>query len=240
MRMTRKLLLLVGFTVLLHSAMPLGASTRTNARPDGEYWLSLKRAERLQLITGMFTGISMAISYGELSTEAGSKLQLDMTFDEIVATFDTFYSEPRNKTIRIESAWIIGVMRHAGVQEQVISKLIGDLRGVANGNLPDRSEPLPTKYPEVYDVALNYVDRSKVLRELLGGEIEIGRKRANAWALGPDQGEAYVFVDVKGPKAEGRLNGHAKRSGGKWLYDDLEVLVIGTGEIVDILQDTKH
>lgn len=211
-----------------------------SAKTDGDYWGSLNAKERRQLLHGMFIGTWIASRYGDMSTETASKLSIRMSLDDAVKSFDAFYREPLNRPIGFEEVWFIHAARANDVPEETITKLIGDLRATLAGKAPPLTEPLPTKHPEVYDIALNFADRSKVLRELFGDDIEYANERANAWALGPDQGEAYVFIDTASSKATGRMSGHAKRIGGKWVYDDLQVLVIGTGEIIDLLKDSKE
>ena len=233
--------LLAGLLVVFSARLVVGSDKQhTGSRPNGEYWRALSKPERSQLVIGMFVGLGMGASYGDLSDEVLRKVRPRMTFDQIVSAFDSFYSEPLNRPIPIESAWIVSATRDAEVSEETIAKLVGDLRAVSTGKAPASTQPPPTKHPEVYDIALNHADRSAEFRKAFGTEPEFTNERANAWALGPDQGDAYVFIDVSGSSATGRLNGHAKRSGGRWVYDDLQVLVIGSGEIIDLLKDTKE
>lgn len=214
---------------------------QTGSKPNGVYWLSLDRDSRRAMLEGIFTGLAMGMSYGDMSTETGAKLiRTGMTFDDLITTFNKFYSEAPNRRIPIESAWLFAVARAADVPEESVSKMVGDLRAVVNGDAQPSVGVLPTKHPEVYDIALNHAERSKTLTIHLGAEWEASNERANAWTLGPDDGHAYVFIDLTGPKGAGRLNGHAKRVGGRWVYDSLDVLVIGTGTTVDILGDKEQ
>ncbi len=208
-----------------------------SSRANGDYWRSLEPKERWQLAHGMLLGLMMAHSYGDLTTETATKLYLKMSLDDAVVTFDRFYAEPKNRPIPVEAAWMVEVARGAGVSPEALQKMVEGLRAASAGKAPPGAAPLPTKYPEVYDIALNHAERSQKLKEVFGDDIIFENERVNAWALGPDQGEAYVFFDVSGADRAGRMNGHAKRVAGKWVYDDLQVLVIGSGDIVNLLTD---
>lgn len=225
-------------TILLLVVLVAAPFAQSSWRPGGEYWTSLDSKEKSQLVHGMVLGLMMAQSYGGLTSEAASKLWLKMSQDEVVAAFVRFYAEPKNRKIPLEAAWMVEATRGAGVSAEVLAKLVEDLRAASSGKAPATATPAPTKHPEVYDVALNHADRSKKLKELFGEDIAFENERANAWALGPDQGDAYVFFDVTNGELTGRMDGHAKRVGGQWVYDSLRVLVIGTGDIVDLLADT--
>ena len=220
--------------LLLLIATTLGAASG----PDGDDWRSLGPKEKRQLTLGIFLGLTMGASYGDMTHETATRLYLRMSQDEIVATFDRFYEEPLNRKIPLTAVWMVSAARGSGVDEETLKKTVADLRAAVSGKAPASATPPPTRHPEVYDIALHYADRSKKLRELLGDDVEYSNERANAWALGPDQGEAYVFFEVASSKGTGRMNGHAKRIGGKWVYDDLQVIVIGTGDMVDLLRDT--
>jgi hypothetical protein len=223
----------------LFAALLLAPSLIGSSRPDGEYWRALAPSERAELVTGIFIGIFMGSSYGDLSTEQALKLNLKTTNEEKIATLDAFYEEPLNRPIWIESAWVVAVARQEKRPEEEVTKLIADLRAAVAGKAPKPAKPLPTKHPEVYDIARKLAAKSKTLQAALGEDIEFFNEAANAWAMGPDQGEAYVSMHVRGSKATGRLNGHAKRSGGIWVYDSLEILVVETADTVDLLTDTK-
>jgi hypothetical protein len=211
----------------------------TSRRPDGEYWRALEPSERAELAQGIFIGIFMGSSYGDLSTENALKLTLKSSNEEAVAKLDAFYEDPLNRPIWIESAWIVAAARVHGRPEEEIAKIVAELRAAVAGKASQPPKPLPTKHPEVYEIALEFAGKSKTLAAAFGESIEFFNEQANAWALGPDQGEAYVSMQVKGSKATGRLNGHAKRSGGIWVYDSLEVLVVETADTVDLLTDTR-
>jgi hypothetical protein len=240
--MQKQTILLLSLLVPTTFVLAQTATERTpsrSSRTDGEYWRSLDRKERWQLAHGVLLGLLIAHSYGDLTTETASKLYLKMSLDDAVIAFDRFYGEPKNRPIPVEAAWMVEVARGAGVAPVAVQKLIEDLRATSTGKAAHQLDTQPpTKHPEVYDIALNHADRSKKLKGLFGEDIVFENERANAWALGPDEGEAYVFFDVSGGNHTGRLNGHAKRVSGKWVYDHLQVLVIGTGDIVNLLTDT--
>jgi len=131
-------------SVILVVSMMLGAAaTRANAqmRRDGEYWRSIPETEKLDIILGLFDGMTLSESLLQIVLKGDgascskrmnsifkqtSKYLDDLTTSQISSGLDAFYEEEANR--RIPIFWGVWVVARQAKGGRDVDTFVAELR----------------------------------------------------------------------------------------------------------------
>lgn len=85
--------------------------------------------------------------------------------------------------------------------------------------------------------ALERVRTHPALIESLGEPIETGWMIEGSINVSPGSGEADYSIPLSGPKGEGRLYVVATKPGNDWQFEELYVVLDGSGQRIDLLSE---
>lgn len=87
-----------------------------------------------------------------------------------------------------------------------------------------------------YQEALQRAESDPRVTARLGGPVKAGYLvSGSVTARGADRGNADLSIRIKGPKGEGTVHAVATKSGGKWRFEELDVVVAGDPARIDLL-----
>lgn len=90
-----------------------------------------------------------------------------------------------------------------------------------------------------YQEALTRAQQNEWVIEALGEPIETtGMISGNVHYEG-NGGQAQLSIPIKGPKGNGTIKVDANKQGDTWTYDQLEVVIDGEEEHIQLLEDTS-
>jgi hypothetical protein len=94
------------------------------------------------------------------------------------------------------------------------------------------------KSSDAYKTALNRAKSDQRVTEAIGQPV-----RAEWYVLGNtnvsgDTGQSNLTIPIRGPKGKAMIQAVATKSEGEWKYSKLAVKIEGTGETIDLMQDS--
>jgi hypothetical protein len=92
------------------------------------------------------------------------------------------------------------------------------------------------KSTDLYKEAVAKAKANPAVVEALGSPIEEGLFVSGSSNVNGATGESNLSIPISGPKGKGTIYLSAKKSLGRWNYDDLVVEIKNTGERIDLLE----
>ena len=92
------------------------------------------------------------------------------------------------------------------------------------------------KSTDVYKDAVAKAKTNQAVIEALGSPIRDGMFVSGSSNVNGATGESNLSIPISGPKGKGTIYLSAKKSLGRWNYDDLVVEIKNTGERIDLLE----
>jgi hypothetical protein len=96
------------------------------------------------------------------------------------------------------------------------------------------------KSTDVYKEAVAKAKANPAVVEALGSPIKEGMFVSGSSNVNGATGESNLSIPISGPKGKGTIYLSAKKSLGRWNYDDLVVEIKNTGERIDLLEKTDR
>jgi hypothetical protein len=87
---------------------------------------------------------------------------------------------------------------------------------------------------DVYQYALQRASSNEAVVEALGEPVEPGWYLTGSIQVEGASGQADISIPLSGPTGKGTLFASARKTGGRWEYSVLEVLVAGREEPIDL------
>lgn len=92
------------------------------------------------------------------------------------------------------------------------------------------------KSTDVYKEAVAKAKANPAVIEALGSPIKEGMFVSGSSNVNGATGESNLSIPISGPKGKGTIYLSAKKSLGRWTYDDLVVEIKNTGDRIDLLE----
>ncbi len=92
------------------------------------------------------------------------------------------------------------------------------------------------KSSEAYTQSLAKAKASPQVIAALGDNIEPGMAIGGSVNLNNNNGTADVIYSISGSKGEAAVHCTGVKENGKWTFNVMDVTVVGTGEIIDLLE----
>jgi hypothetical protein len=93
------------------------------------------------------------------------------------------------------------------------------------------------KQADVYKQALARAQSDPAVAQKLGSPVEPGMFLSGNINVNGPSGEAKIAIPIHGPRGKGTIYAEATKSGGKWHYSLMQVVVDGEDTRIDLLQD---
>lgn len=93
------------------------------------------------------------------------------------------------------------------------------------------------KSTEVYQTALFEAQTNPAVIAQLGNQIEDGLMFTGNMEVNPTSGYADIVIPISGQMGSGSLFLQAEKANGIWEYYTMEVVIVETGEFIDLLDD---
>jgi len=91
------------------------------------------------------------------------------------------------------------------------------------------------KSSDAYREGLSRAQASAEVTDAVGSPVEAGWFTSGSVNVSGSTGEAHLEIPISGSKGKGKIFVEATKSAGEWHYSKLEVLVLSSGERIDLL-----